>query len=106
MKSFWRTPFVFVSNNEYEVDGIYLGGRARLTAAGCSPISRRASERASCRCWSPEPCWGESSGAFVSIAAGVIDMCTPLALTARLLLTTPLHYRTWPGALNVLLPAA
>jgi hypothetical protein len=29
-QSVWRTPFVFVGNNEYEVDGICLGGRPRL----------------------------------------------------------------------------
>jgi diacylglycerol kinase family enzyme len=26
----WRTPFVLVGNNEYEIDGIHLGERARL----------------------------------------------------------------------------
>ena len=28
----WRTPFVFVGNNEYAIDGIRLGARARLDA--------------------------------------------------------------------------
>jgi diacylglycerol kinase family enzyme len=26
----WRTPFVFIGNNEYEIDGIRIGERARL----------------------------------------------------------------------------
>jgi diacylglycerol kinase family enzyme len=26
----WRTPFVFVGNNEYEIDGVKMGERARL----------------------------------------------------------------------------
>jgi diacylglycerol kinase family enzyme len=56
-QSVWRTPFVFVGNNEYELDGIHLGVRVALD--------------------------------------GEIATMTP-----------PLHYRTWPGALKVLLPPA
>lgn len=26
----WRTPFVFVGNNEYQIDGVHMGERARL----------------------------------------------------------------------------
>lgn len=29
-ESAWRTPFLFVGNNEYEIDGIQLGGRKTL----------------------------------------------------------------------------
>ena len=30
VQTVWRTPFVFVGNNEYELDGIHLGSRPRL----------------------------------------------------------------------------
>ena len=30
----WRTPFLFVGNNEYAIDGLKTGGRARLDEGG------------------------------------------------------------------------
>jgi hypothetical protein len=35
-----RTPFLFIGNNEYVVEGIRLGARASWTRAGSTPTSR------------------------------------------------------------------
>ena len=42
----WRTPFVFVGNNEYAIDGIRLGARARLDEGQLFVYPRAARPRA------------------------------------------------------------
>jgi diacylglycerol kinase family enzyme len=108
-----RTPFLFVGNNEYDVDGLRLGGRARLDAgrlfvylaprlhAADLPkllalaVTRRARD-------------GE---ALESFSAGELQVETPrhrrlrVALDGEVaLMTTPLRYRMRAAALRVLVP--
>jgi diacylglycerol kinase family enzyme len=112
-----RSPFVFVGNNEYAIDGIHLGGRTRLDEgrlfAYLAPrvrtrelpllLARALVGRA------------RRSGAFEIVSATELWVDTRSARRRRLrvafdgevtTMTTPLHYRVCPGALKVILPAA
>jgi diacylglycerol kinase family enzyme len=109
-----RTPFVFVGNNEYTVDGVKLGGRTSLSGgklfAYVAPrlhgrdlprlfllalISRAVHARGLTR-----------------FSTGKLDVETSRPRRVRVavdgevaMMTTPLRYRIRPGALNVLVPA-
>jgi diacylglycerol kinase family enzyme len=108
-----RTPFVFVGNNEYEVDSIRLGGRTRLDGgrlfAYLAPrlrtrempmlLARALIGRA------------RQSGAFEILSAAELRVAVPNHRHVRVALdgeitrmTSPLHYRLQPGALRVILP--
>ncbi len=109
----FRTPLLFVGNNEYQVDGIRLGGRTRLDrgqlVAYFAPrlhgrqlpklvalaLVGRATE----------------TRALESFAATAFDVEAPrnghlrVALDGEVTrLTTPLHYEVKPGALKVIVP--
>jgi len=109
----WRTPFVVVGNNEYAIDGLRVGARARLDAGMLfvyvSPrtrtrdlpvlLAKALAGRAS------------RSGAFEIIAAAAATIDTrraryiPVATDGEVAtLRTPLLYRSHPGALRVVLP--
>jgi diacylglycerol kinase family enzyme len=110
-----RTPFVFVGNNEYEVDGIRLGSRARLDGgrlfAYLTPrVRARELPMLLARALLGR---GRQSGAFEIVSAEELWIDTPKARRVRVALDgeittmiTPLHYRTCPAALKVLLPPA
>jgi diacylglycerol kinase family enzyme len=114
-QSAWRTPFVFVGNNEYEVDGIRLGSRARLDGgrlfAYLTPrVRARELPMLLARALLGR---GRQSGAFEIVSAEELWIDTPKARRVRVALDgeittmiTPLHYRTCPAALKVLLPPA
>jgi diacylglycerol kinase family enzyme len=114
-QSAWRTPFVFVGNNEYEVDGIRLGSRARLDGgrlfAYLTPrVRARELPMLLARALLGR---GRQSGAFEIVSAAELWIDTPKARRVRVALDgeittmiTPLHYRTCPAALKVLLPPA
>ena len=114
-QSVWRTPFVLVGNNEYELDGIRLGSRARLDGGRlftylAPRVRTRELPMLVARALLG---YGKQSGAFEIVSAPELWIDMPHARRVRVALdgeittlTTPLHYRTWPGALNVLLPAA
>jgi diacylglycerol kinase family enzyme len=108
-----RTPFVFVGNNEYTVDGPNLGARHTLTrgqiVAYVTPrlhsrqlpllFARALAGRA------------RRSGSFEIFMAQQLDMALPVASRVRVALdgevtrmTTPLHFRSDPLALQVLHP--
>lgn len=109
-----RTPFVFVGNNEYLVEGINLGGRTRLDAGRlhayfAPPVRTRELPKLFAR-----SLFGiaHRNHALESIAGAELWVDT---LTAKITiacdgelmtLATPLHYRSWPGALAVLTPAS
>ena len=45
----WRTPFVFIGSNEYRVEGLRIGERARLDGGSCTRTWRRGSAPSNCR---------------------------------------------------------
>lgn len=113
-QSVWRTPFVFVGNNEYELDGIRLGGRTRLDGGRLfTYLAPRVRTREVPMLLARALLGVRQSGAFEIVSAPELWIDMPNARHVRVALdgeittmTTPLHYRTWPGALKVLLPPA
>ena len=106
-----RTPFVFVGNNEYEVEGIHLGARSQLDAgqlfAYLAPrvhtrdlpkllthaLLGRAREDGQLQVVPAVELWIET------LYAREIKVACDGEL---LKLKTPLHFRSWPGALGVM----
>jgi len=109
-----RTPFVFVGNNEYFAEGIKLGGRTRLDAGRlyayfAPPVRTRHLPKLFAQALFG---YARRDHALESLAGHELWVDTPLMPTITvacdgelLTLTTPLHYRSWPGALAVLAPA-
>jgi diacylglycerol kinase family enzyme len=108
-----RTPFVFIGNNEYTVEGIHLGGRGRIDAGSLyayfahrmqardlptlllRSLLRRARRRG---------LFGISAAAEIWIETPA-NHTVPVALDGEVTqLRSPLHYRTAPGALTVIVP--
>jgi len=109
-----RTPFVFVGNNEYHVDGIRLGARDRLDAGRLfAYLAPRLRGR-------------DLPGLLVLALAGrarahqtlesfaAVELQIDTSRRRRLrvafdgevaLMSTPLHYRVRPRALEVIVPA-
>jgi diacylglycerol kinase family enzyme len=112
-RSVRRTPFVFVGNNEYELDGIHLGRRARLDGGRlftylAPRVRARQLPMLLARAFLGR---AKRSGEFEIASAAELWIDTPNARHVRVALdgeittmTTPLHYRTCPGTLKVLLP--
>jgi diacylglycerol kinase family enzyme len=112
----WRTPFVFVGNNEYAVDGINLGSRAsvdrgRLFVYLAPRVRTRELPLLLLKALAGR---AGRSGEFEIVASTElrVDTLRPhrrlrVALDGEVTkLATPLHYRTRPGALKVMLPRA
>jgi diacylglycerol kinase family enzyme len=112
----WRTPFVFVGNNEYTVDGFNLGSRAsldcgrlfvylapRLRARELPLLLLKALAGRAAR-----------SGDFEIVSSTELRVDrlrrhrrVRVALDGEVIeMAPPLHYRTLPGALKVMLPPA
>jgi diacylglycerol kinase family enzyme len=110
-----RTPFVFVGNNEYLVEGFRLGNRTRLDAGRlhayfAPPMRTRDLPKLFAHALFG---FARREHALESIAGKELWVETPLARTVHvacdgelLTLATPLHYRSWPGALAVFVPAS
>jgi diacylglycerol kinase family enzyme len=108
-----RTPFVFVGNNEYQVEGIHLGARARLdTGRLFAYLAPRVHTRELPKLFG-QALLGRArrEQSLQVLAASELWIETPYARSIKvacdgelLLLKTPLHYRSWPGALHVLVP--
>jgi len=109
-----RTPFVFVGNNEYLVEGIRLGGRTRLDgrrlyAYFAPPVRTRhlprlfahalfglARREHALTAVAATELWIDTlSAPYISVA------CDGELQTMK----APLHCQSWPGALHVLAPA-
>jgi diacylglycerol kinase family enzyme len=110
-----RTPFVFVGNNEYEIEGIRLGGRARLDGGRLFTYLAPRVRTRELPMLLARALLGRArqSGAFEIVSAPELWIHTPKARHVRVAIdgetttmTPPLHYRTCPGALKVLLPPA
>jgi diacylglycerol kinase family enzyme len=115
VQSVRRTPFVFVGNNEYAIEGSGLGGRTRLDGgrlvAYLTPRLRaRDLPMLFVRALAGR---ARQSGEFEIVSALEVWVDTPRSRHVRVSLdgeittmATPLHYRTCPGALKVLQPEA
>jgi diacylglycerol kinase family enzyme len=114
VQSIWRTPFVFVGNNEYELDGIRLGSRERLDGGRLfTYLAPRIHTRELPMLLASALLGrGRRSGAFEIMSSPELWIDIPNARQVRVALdgeittmTTPLHYRICPGALKVMRPA-
>jgi len=110
-----RSPFLFVGNNEYRTEGLHIGARVRidggeLWAYFAPPVHTRdlpklfaravlgvARREHALEAMSGTQLWVEALNARVIATA-----CDGEVLN----FTSPLHYRAWPAALRVLMPAA
>ena len=108
-----HTPFVFVGNNQYEIEGLKLGGRQRLDAGTLHVTMAPGMTRAELVRGMGAALVGRLRHAehFESLS---VKALTIEARRARLGVTldgeltalkTPLFFRTHPGALQVLVPA-
>ena len=114
-ESVWRTPFVFVGNNEYTIEGFQLGGRTTIDAGRLwmylTPrVHARQLPMLLVRALLGRPSAAET---FEIVAAPEQQVETVhnrrirVALDGEVIwMTTPLHYRSRPGALRVLVPPA
>ena len=112
----WRTPFVFVGNNQYTVDGVSLGSRASLNSGRLFVyLTPRVRTRHLPRLLLKAIAGRASGSGDFEILSGTtlrIDTLRPRRLLrvafdgelARL--AAPLHFRAWPGALKVMLSRA
>lgn len=108
-----RTPFVLVGNNEYELEGLRLGSRTRLDGGTLfTYLAPRVHTRELPMLFA-RALLGRvrQLGAFEIVAAPELWIDTPNARHIRIALDgelatmiTPLHYRSCPGALKVLVP--
>lgn len=111
----WRTPFVFVGNNEYAIDGIRIGGRARLDQGRvyvylaprvrahelpllfAKALIGRARQSDGFEIVPATELWIDPAGSRSQRMRVALD-----GEVSRM--RTPLHYRTHPKALPVVLP--
>jgi len=108
-----RTPFVFVGNNEYEVEGIHLGARTELDAGRLfAYLAPRVHTRDLPKLLA-EALLGHAkdNGRLKVVPATELWIETlsmreiKIACDGELLkLKPPLHVRSWPGALGVMVP--
>jgi diacylglycerol kinase family enzyme len=111
----WRTPFVFVGNNEYTLDGINLGSRASLEGGKLFVYVTPRVHTRDLPMLLVKAIAGRAgrSGDFEIVSAAELRIDTRRRRTVRVALDgevakmeAPLRYRTRPGALKVLLPRA
>ena len=110
----WRTPFVFVGNNEYTIDGIRLGTRARLDEGMLFVYLAPRIRARDLPLLLLKALAGHArqSGEFEIVRAGELWIDKPrtgrvqhVALDGEVrTMNTPLHYQTRPGALRVVRP--
>ena len=111
----WRTPFVFAANNQYEIDGIGLGGRARLDQGKLFVYLTPRTHARELPVLVVKALLGRAceSGAFEIVQASEVKIDTRMARRIRVAfdgevatMRTPLIYRARPGALRVVVPPA
>ena len=108
-----KTPFVFVGNNEYQMESLQMGGRTCLDAGHlCLYVAHRTGRLGLLRL-ALSALFGRIRQAedFDALCAREIWVETrrpkrlPVATDGEVrVLTTPLHYRIRPGALKVIVP--
>jgi diacylglycerol kinase family enzyme len=108
-----RTPFVFIGNNEYTLDGFNVGARDRLDSGQlCLYMARstgrlgllRFALRALCGSLKSEQDFDGFCTREVLIESkrSRVHVATDGEVTV---MRTPLHYRIRPGVLRVMVPA-
>jgi diacylglycerol kinase family enzyme len=109
----WRSPFVFVGNNEYEIDGIRLGGRAKLDAGQLFVYlaPRLRTRDLPLLLLKALLGHGRSSGAFEIVSAAEVTIDSRTRRRRRVAidgevrqLPPPLRYRLRARALRVIVP--
>jgi diacylglycerol kinase family enzyme len=110
----WRTPFVFVGNNEYTVDGTGLGRRERLDEGMLFVYLAPRLRARDLPLLLLKALTGRArqSGDFEIVRARELWIDRPrtgraqrVALDGEVrIMKTPLHYHTRPGALRVVVP--
>jgi diacylglycerol kinase family enzyme len=108
-----RTPFIFVGNNEYQVENLQMGARECLDAGHLSLYVAHRTGRLGLLRLALSALFGRLREAhdFDALCAHEIWVETrrpkriPVATDGEVLvLSTPLHYRIRPGALKVIVP--
>jgi diacylglycerol kinase family enzyme len=109
-----RTPFVFVGNNEYTIDGIRLGTRARLDEGTLFVYLAPRVRARDLPLLLAKALAGRArqSGEFEIVRAGELwidksraGRAQHVALDGEVrIMNTPLHYQARPGALRVVVP--
>ena len=107
-----RTPFVFIGNNEYEMETLNIGGRAHLDKGELSLYMTNRTGRLGLVRLALRAMFGGLSQEkdFVSLCTNEIWIETKhqhlrVALDGEVIrIAAPLHYRIHPGALRVLTP--
>jgi YegS/Rv2252/BmrU family lipid kinase len=108
-----RTPFVFVGNNEYEVEGTQIGARARLDEGRLSLYVAHHTGRLGLIRLALRALFGRLRQSKDFDALSVEEIWVETRKPKRLyvatdgevnVMTTPLHYRVLPGALRVIVP--
>ena len=107
-----RTPFVFIGNNEYTMQGFSIGARARLDAGALSLyVAQRPGRLGLLRLgWSALRGRLAQERDFDVLCAQALDIETRhkrirVATDGEVtVMTTPLRYRIRPAALNVIVP--
>jgi diacylglycerol kinase family enzyme len=108
-----KTPFVFVGNNEYQVENLQLGGRSCMDAGRLSLYVAHRTGRLGLLRLALSAVLGRLREAhdFDALCAREIWVETrrpkriPVATDGEVtVLSTPLHYRIRPGALKVIVP--
>ena len=108
-----RTPFVFIGNNEYDMDQLNIGGRARLDKGELSFYTANRTGRLGLIRLAVRALVGglRQERDFLAFTAKDVRIATRrrrvrVALDGEVaIMEPPLHYRIRPGALRVLAPA-
>ena len=111
----WRTPFVFVGNNDYTIDGVGLGERVRLDEGKLFAYLAPRLRARDLPLLLGKALIGRArqSGGFEIVAAA--ELWIEISKTRQLRVSfdgevrkmhAPLHYRARPKALRVVLPQA
>ncbi len=107
-----RTPFIFVGNNEYEMEGVNVGGRSCLDAGQLSLHVAHRTGRLGLLRFALRALFGglRNEKDFDALCTKEVMVETRrhrlnVALDGEVaVMSTPLHYRVRPGALRVLVP--
>jgi YegS/Rv2252/BmrU family lipid kinase len=107
-----RTPFVFIGNNEYQMEGFNIGTRSCLNAGQLSAYTVRHEGRGGLLMLALRALLGQLHQLKDFDAFGARELVVAsqhhhmhVAIDGEvLMMDTPLHYRVRPGALRVIVP--